>query len=268
MFPKNPKRTLWVGRGVTQSFEEWFGKTTGGYPATKGTDPKTRAEWNKGVALRTLPVCTGLHPWGLHPPKTTLLARCFQEEKLQRHKERKRNQNKEQTTQTTSKTPEGRSATFRVPGFSIFRFFTSIAARFLVSFLYIFFEPSREAPLGGLFFIFFLIFLIFDSNIHITNPSTITIAFIYAGRTCLMFVVKSPRMRSALQWSIPETNVSTACTLLHGNPCYKKSVTQKCCSSQVSTRDEYSLLAERERWLWYGLGTKHDMEHGASHCTD
>ena len=34
--------------------------------------------------------------------------------------------------------------------------------------------------------------------------------------------------------------------LLHGNLCYKKSVTQKCCSSQVSTRDEYTLSAERE----------------------
>ena len=34
--------------------------------------------------------------------------------------------------------------------------------------------------------------------------------------------------------------------LLHGNLCYKKSVTQKCCSSQVSTQDEYTLLAERE----------------------
>ena len=34
--------------------------------------------------------------------------------------------------------------------------------------------------------------------------------------------------------------------LLHGNLCYKKSVTQKCCSSQVSTRDEYTLPAERE----------------------
>ena len=38
----------------------------------------------------------------------------------------------------------------------------------------------------------------------------------------------------------------TAFMLLHGNLCYKKSVTQKCCSSQVSTRDEYTLPAERE----------------------
>ena len=34
--------------------------------------------------------------------------------------------------------------------------------------------------------------------------------------------------------------------LLHGNLCYKKSTAQKCCSSQVSTRDDYTLLAERE----------------------
>ena len=38
----------------------------------------------------------------------------------------------------------------------------------------------------------------------------------------------------------------TAYMLLHGNFCYKKSVTQKSCSSQVSTRDEYTLSAERE----------------------
>ena len=34
--------------------------------------------------------------------------------------------------------------------------------------------------------------------------------------------------------------------LLHGNLSYKKSVMQKCCSSQVSSRDEYTLSAERE----------------------
>ena len=42
-------------------------------------------------------------------------------------------------------------------------------------------------------------------------------------------------------------------------------LTQKCCSSQVSTRDEYTLPAERETpntlvVVWYG--TQHDMDHG------
>ena len=42
-------------------------------------------------------------------------------------------------------------------------FLTSIAARFLVTFLKQnqFFEPSREVLLGGLFFFFFLLFLLF-----------------------------------------------------------------------------------------------------------
>ena len=39
--------------------EEWLGKTTGGYPATTGTDPETKAEWNNSVALRPPLVCTG-----------------------------------------------------------------------------------------------------------------------------------------------------------------------------------------------------------------
>ena len=70
------------------------------------------------------------------------------------------------------------------------------------------------------------------------------------------------RMRSALQWSRPETNVSTAYTLLHGNFSHKKSVTQKCCSSQVSIRDEYTLPAERETpnalvVVWSGTEARH-----------
>ena len=73
------------------------------------------------------------------------------------------------------------------------------------------------------------------------------------------------RMRSALQWSRSETNVSTAYMLLRGNLCYKKSVTQKCCSSQISTRTSASCLhnvRHQTSWMWYGLGTKHAMDHG------
>ena len=57
----------------------------------------------------------------------------------------------------TSKTPEGRSATFGVQGLGFFVplfFLTSIAERFLSAFPLKnqFFEPSREVLLGGLFF--------------------------------------------------------------------------------------------------------------------
>ena len=59
-------------------------------------------------------------------------------------------------SQKTSKTPQGRSATFRVQGLGFF--FASIAARLLVSFFFLqkkkSFEPSREEgySIGGPFF--------------------------------------------------------------------------------------------------------------------
>ena len=67
-----------------------------------------------------------------------------------------------------------------------------------------------------------------------------------------------------------ETNVSTAYMLLHGNLCYKKSVTQKCCSSQVSTRDEYTLPAERETpnalvVVWSGNEARHGSRNVTLH---
>ena len=42
--------------------------------------------------------------------------------------------------------------------------------------------------------------------------------------------------------------------LLHGNLCHKKSVAQKCCSGQVSTRNKYTLSAERETPNAFGGG--------------
>ena len=52
------------------------------------------------------------------------------------------------------------------------------------------------------------------------------------------------------------------CTATFG---YTESVTRKCCSSQVSTLNEYTLPAEREApnalvVVWYG--TQHDKDHG------
>ena len=58
--------------------------------------------------------------------------------------------------------------------------------------------------------------------------------------------------------------------LLHGNLCYKKSVTQKCCSSQVSTQDEYTLPAERETSnalvvVWSGNEARHGSRNVTLH---
>ena len=67
-----------------------------------------------------------------------------------------------------------------------------------------------------------------------------------------------------------ETNVSTAYMLLHGNFCYKKSVTQKCCSSHVSTRDEHTLPAAREApntlvVAWSGNEARHGSRNVTLH---
>ena len=56
----------------------------------------------------------------------------------------------------TSKTPEGRSATFRVQGLVFYFFF--FAARFLVTLKKTFFEPSHRVHPEGLFFSFFSFF--------------------------------------------------------------------------------------------------------------
>ena len=100
----------------------------------------------------------------------------------------------------TSETPEGRSATFGLQGSVFFFFFflsflTSIAARFLVTFLQTkksFFEPSREVPLAGLslslslfyFFIFcfasfFTIFSYFFHFFIFHFPLYLSFLFIY-----------------------------------------------------------------------------------------
>ena len=55
-----------------------------------------------------------------------------------------------------------------------------------------------------------------------------------AGRTCLMFVVFIRRMMSTLQWSRPETNVSSQPTCCLSVTLPRRSVARKCCSSQVS----------------------------------
>ena len=67
-----------------------------------------------------------------------------------------------------------------------------------------------------------------------------------------------------------ETFVSTAYMLLHRFLCNKKSVSQKCCSSQVSTRDEYTSSAEREApnalvVVWSGNEARHGPRNGALH---
>ena len=55
-----------------------------------------------------------------------------------------------------------------------------------------------------------------------------------AGRTCLMFVVFLRRMMSTLQWSRPETNVSSQPTCCCSVCVLLRSVARKCCSSLVS----------------------------------
>ena len=62
----------------------------------------------------------------------------------------------------------------------------------------------------------------------------------------------------------------TAYMSLHGNLCYKKSVTQKCCPSQVSARDEYTLPAERETpnalvVVWSGNEARHGSRNVTLH---
>ena len=62
-----------------------------------------------------------------------------------------------------------------------------------------------------------------------------------AGRTCLMFVVIPRGTMSTEQWSI------------HGD-LQRRSVTRKCCSSQVSCLTRCMRKLRRStRWLWYGL---------------
>ena len=55
-----------------------------------------------------------------------------------------------------------------------------------------------------------------------------------AGRTYLMFVVFPRRVMSTLQWSRPETNVSSRPTCCCSVSVLLRSLARKCCSSQVS----------------------------------
>ena len=54
------------------------------------------------------------------------------------------------------------------------------------------------------------------------------------GRTCLMFVVFLRRMMGTLQWSRPETNVSSQLTCCCSVTLLLLSLARKCCASQVS----------------------------------
>ena len=55
--------------------------------------------------------------------------------------------------------------------------------------------------------------------------------------------------------------------MLHDNYCCKKSVTQKCCSSQVSTRDEHTLLAEGETPNALVVWSGNEARHGSRNVT-
>ena len=61
-------------------------------------------------------------------------------------------------------------------------------------------------------------------------------ARVSAGRSCLMFVVFLRRVMSTLQWSRPETNVSSQPTCCSSESFLLSSVSRKCCSSQVPLR--------------------------------
>ena len=74
------------------------------------------------------------------------------------------------------------------------------------------------------------------------------------------------RMRSALQWSRLETNVSiqpTCCytvTFATRSVLHRSDVPAKFLLG-TSTRCLQN-VRHQTRWLWYGLGTKHTMDHG------
>ena len=78
-----------------------------------------------------------------------------------------------------------------------------------------------------------------------------------AGRTCLMFVVKSRRMMSTLQWSRPRNecrhslHVVTRQPLLHGVCCAEVLFPAKFLL-WTSTRCLQN-VRHQTRWLWYGM---------------
>ena len=78
-----------------------------------------------------------------------------------------------------------------------------------------------------------------------------------AGRTCLMFVVKSRRMMSTLQWSRPRNecrrglHVVTRQPLLHG-VCYAEVLFQPSFYSGRA-HDCLQNVRHQTRWLWYGM---------------
>ena len=84
---------------------------------------------------------------------------------------------------------------------------------------------------------------------------------VFAGRTCLMFVVFLRRMMSTLQWSRPETNVSSQTTCCLSVTLLRQSVARKCLPAK------FLCVTQRVAWC-VACGTEHEAYHGAYHGTD
>ena len=86
-----------------------------------------------------------------------------------------------------------------------------------------------------------------------------------AGRTCLMFVVKSRRVISTLQWSRPRNERQHS---LHVATPTRSLLRRSVVPAKVFARDEHTLLAERETpnalvVVWFG----NEALHGSRNVT-